>query len=60
MCILQNLNIPTKPMMNSSLDNVDASITIEDICKGGSSDPREDKYPPDERYVCFVKYQVAI
>jgi len=52
MRILQNLNIPTKPMMNSSLDNVDASMTIEDTCSGGN-DPVEDKNPPDERYVLF-------
>jgi len=55
MCILQNLNIPTKPMMNSSLDNVDASITIEGICKG-RGDPREDKNPPDE--ICIVSKNV--
>ena len=52
MCILQGLNIPTKPMMNSSLNNVDASIIIGEICRGGS-DLREDKNPPDERYVLF-------
>ena len=52
MRILQNLNIPTKPMMDSSLDNVDASMTIEDTCSGGN-DPVEDKNPPDERYVLF-------
>ena len=52
MCILQNLNISTKPMMNSSLDNVNASVIIEDVCRGGS-DSREDRYPPDERYILF-------
>jgi hypothetical protein len=44
MRILQNLNIPTKPMMNSSLDNVDASMIIEDTRRGGG-DTKEDKRP---------------